>query len=91
MIVSPVHFRELAAIEEMRERAEVIALLHRYGTTSCVISTPSDMSKRKMVQTSAPLRRHLRLQAALHLCASIRPDALDFRLQAVHGVTGGDV
>jgi len=36
MIVSPVHFRELAAIEEMRERAEVIALLHRYGTTpSC--------------------------------------------------------
>jgi predicted nucleic acid-binding protein len=36
MIVSPVHFRELAAIEEIRERAEVIALLQRYGTTpSC--------------------------------------------------------
>jgi hypothetical protein len=47
MIVSPVHFRELAAIEEMRERAEVIALLHRYGTTSCVISTPSENERRR--------------------------------------------
>jgi predicted nucleic acid-binding protein len=33
MIVSPVHFREVAAIEERRERTEVTALLHRYGTT----------------------------------------------------------
>ena len=33
MIVSPVHFREVAAIEETRERTEVTALLHRYGTT----------------------------------------------------------
>ena len=32
MIVSPVHFREVAAIEETRERTEVSALLHRYGT-----------------------------------------------------------
>lgn len=36
MIVSPVHFREVAAIEESRERTEITALLHRYGTTpSC--------------------------------------------------------
>ena len=32
MIVSPAHFREVAAIEEARERTEVTALLHRYGT-----------------------------------------------------------
>jgi predicted nucleic acid-binding protein len=32
MIVSPVHLREVAAIEETHERAEVTALLHRYGT-----------------------------------------------------------
>jgi hypothetical protein len=37
--VSPVHFREVAAIEETRERAEVTALLHRYGT-----SPSSDLS-----------------------------------------------
>jgi hypothetical protein len=36
MIVSPVYPREVAAIEETRERAEVTALLHRYGTSpSC--------------------------------------------------------
>ncbi len=36
MIVSPVHFREVVAIAEPRERAEVTALLHRYGTNpSC--------------------------------------------------------
>jgi len=40
MIVSPVHFREVAAIEESRERTEVTALLHRYGTTpSCDLSS----------------------------------------------------
>jgi predicted nucleic acid-binding protein len=39
MIVSPVHFREVAAIEETRERAEVTALLHRYGS-----SPSSDLS-----------------------------------------------
>jgi hypothetical protein len=39
MIVSPVHFREVAAIDESRERIEVTALLHRYGTTpSCDLS-----------------------------------------------------
>ena len=32
MIVSPIHIREIAAIVESRERAEVTALLHRYGT-----------------------------------------------------------
>jgi len=32
LIVSPVHFREVEAIAEACERAEVIALLHRYGT-----------------------------------------------------------
>jgi hypothetical protein len=36
MIVSPVHFREVAAIAETRERAEVTVFLHRYGTNpSC--------------------------------------------------------
>jgi predicted nucleic acid-binding protein len=36
MIVSPVHFREVTAIAETRERAEVTVLLHRYGTNpSC--------------------------------------------------------
>lgn len=36
MIVSPVHFREVAAIEETPERAEVTALLYRHGTNpSC--------------------------------------------------------
>jgi predicted nucleic acid-binding protein len=36
IIVSPVHFREVAAIEETREQTEVAALLHRYGITpSC--------------------------------------------------------
>ena len=36
MIASPVHFREVAAIEDSRERTEVTALLHRYGTApSC--------------------------------------------------------
>jgi hypothetical protein len=36
MIVSPAHVREVAAIEESRERTKVTALLHRYGTTpSC--------------------------------------------------------
>jgi predicted nucleic acid-binding protein len=40
MIVSPVHFREVAAIEETRERTEVTALLHRHGTTpSCDLSS----------------------------------------------------
>ena len=39
MIISPVHFREVADIEETRERAEVTALLHRYGT-----SPSSDLS-----------------------------------------------
>jgi predicted nucleic acid-binding protein len=40
MIASPVHFREVAAIEESRERTEVTALLHRYGTTpSCDLSS----------------------------------------------------
>ena len=40
MIVSPVHLREVAAIEESRERTEVTALLHRYGTTpSCDLSS----------------------------------------------------
>lgn len=40
MIVSPVHFREVAAIEETRERTEVTALLHRYVTTpSCDLSS----------------------------------------------------
>ncbi len=40
MIVSPVHFREVAAIEETRERAEVIALLDQYGTNpSCDLSS----------------------------------------------------
>ena len=33
MIVSPVHFREVTAIEEGRERTEVTVLLHRYSTT----------------------------------------------------------
>jgi predicted nucleic acid-binding protein len=32
MIVSPVHFTEVIAIAEPRERAEVTALLRRYGT-----------------------------------------------------------
>ena len=32
MIVSPLHFREVAAIEETRDRTEVTALLHRYAT-----------------------------------------------------------
>ena len=39
MIVSPLHFREVAAIEETRERTEVTALLHRYAT-----SPSSDLS-----------------------------------------------
>ncbi len=40
MIVSPAHFREVAAIEETRERTEVTALLHRYDTTpSCNLSS----------------------------------------------------
>ena len=40
MIVSPVHFREVAATEESRERTEVTALLHRYGTTpSCDLNS----------------------------------------------------
>jgi predicted nucleic acid-binding protein len=40
MIVSPVHFREIAAVEETRERTEVTALLHRYGTNpSCDLSS----------------------------------------------------
>ena len=40
MIVSPVHFREVAAIEATRERTEITALLHRYGTTpSCDLSS----------------------------------------------------
>jgi len=39
MIVSPTHFREVEAIEETRERVEVTALLHRYGTKpSCDLS-----------------------------------------------------
>jgi len=38
MIVSPVHFREVAAIEETRERTEITALLSRYGTNpSCAL------------------------------------------------------
>jgi hypothetical protein len=32
MIVSPVHFREVATIEESRERTEVTTVQHRYGT-----------------------------------------------------------
>lgn len=32
MIVSPVHFREVVAIAEPRERAEVTAILRRYGS-----------------------------------------------------------
>jgi hypothetical protein len=39
MIVSPIHFREVAVIEETRERAEVTALVHRYPT-----SLSSDLS-----------------------------------------------
>ena len=39
MIVSPIYFREVAAVEETRERPEVIALLHRYAT-----SPSSDLS-----------------------------------------------
>jgi len=40
MIVSPVHFREVEAIEETRERVEVTALLQRYGTKpSCDLSS----------------------------------------------------
>lgn len=39
MIVSPVHVREVAAIEESRERPEVTALLQRYGTApACDLS-----------------------------------------------------
>ena len=56
----------------------------------CAMSCPS-MSKDTRVQTPVPLRRRLRLQAALHRCTSIRTDALDLRLQAVHRVPGGDV
>ena len=40
MIVSPAHFREVAAIEEGRERTEVTALLRRYGTApSCDLNS----------------------------------------------------
>jgi predicted nucleic acid-binding protein len=40
MIVSPVHFREVAAIEETRERAEVTTPLRQYGTNpSCDLSS----------------------------------------------------
>jgi predicted nucleic acid-binding protein len=40
MIVSPVHYREVTAIEETRERAELTALLHRYGINpSCDLSS----------------------------------------------------
>ena len=47
MIVSPVQFREVAAIEETRERAEVTALLHRYSTSTAQRKFLSDLSDQR--------------------------------------------
>ena len=52
MIVSLVHFREVAAIEETRERTEVTALLHRYGT-----SPSSDLSSVRILVEALHARR----------------------------------
>jgi hypothetical protein len=66
MIVSPVHFTEVIAIAEPRERAEVTALLRRYGTNpSSDLSALSENGRRRytseewasLMPRMLPLRR----------------------------------